>query len=457
MGRESESHELIVAVRLALSRSDSTCHPGLGFAMSRHPTLFEVEDAKHDAVSGTFARSMGEAVHRWFRYSAGFSSVWAEEVIGKRVAEAGRPVNVLDPFAGSGTTVLAAQTAGADSVGVESHPFVIRVARAKLQWGVEVADFEARAAEVVKNARPMKATNESPALLQKCFSEETLAGLFGLKRSIDEANDGSGVDSLAWLAFVSIIRRCSHVGTAQWQYVLPNKSKARVLSWQDAWRLQVMTMAADMREMQRLVEPRSAVVHQGDARVCEEVPDGWADLVVTSPPYANNYDYADATRLEMTLLGEVSGWGQLKEVRQHLVRSCSQHMTGYDLEAGLSDPILEPIRAELVPVVRELSAVKETHGGKKAYDAMVTAYFIDLAHVWQALARTTNSSAQVCFVVGDSAPYGVHAPVERWLGELALASGFRSWSFDKTRDRNTKWKNRKHQVPLHEGRLWVVA
>jgi hypothetical protein len=49
----------------------------------------------------------------------------------------------------------------------------------------------------------------------------------------------------------------------------------------------------------------------------------------------------------------------------------------------------------------------------------------------------------------------VYVPVERWLGELALAAGFTSYRFEKTRDRNTKWKNRKHRVPLHEGHLWV--
>jgi hypothetical protein len=46
-------------------------------------------------------------------------------------------------------------------------------------------------------------------------------------------------------------------------------------------------------------------------------------------------------------------------------------------------------------------------------------------------------------------------PVDRWLGELAVAAGFKSYHFEKTRDRNVKWKNRKHNVPLHEGRLWI--
>jgi hypothetical protein len=49
----------------------------------------------------------------------------------------------------------------------------------------------------------------------------------------------------------------------------------------------------------------------------------------------------------------------------------------------------------------------------------------------------------------------VYVPVDKWLGELAIYAGFYSYEFEKLRDRNTKWKNRKHRVPLHEGRLWI--
>ena len=86
---------------------------------------------------------------------------------------------------------------------------------------------------------------------------------------------------------------------------------------------------------------------------------------------------------------------------------------------------------------------------------MIAAYFKDMAEVWLALRRVTAGGALVCFVIGDSAPYGVYVPVDRWLGDLAVAAGFTSFAFEKTRDRNLKWKNRKHRVPLHEGRLWV--
>jgi hypothetical protein len=61
----------------------------------------------------------------------------------------------------------------------------------------------------------------------------------------------------------------------------------------------------------------------------------------------------------------------------------------------------------------------------------------------------------MCWVIGDSAPYGIHCPIERWIAELAIAAGFKNHRFDKLRDRNIKWKNRKHRVPLKEGLLWI--
>jgi hypothetical protein len=86
---------------------------------------------------------------------------------------------------------------------------------------------------------------------------------------------------------------------------------------------------------------------------------------------------------------------------------------------------------------------------------MVACYFLDMARVWRALRRVCRTPARVCWVIGDSAPYGVHVPVVEWLGALARSAGFASCSFEKTRDRNVKWENRKHRVPLVEGRLWM--
>jgi hypothetical protein len=130
-------------------------------------------------------------------------------------------------------------------------------------------------------------------------------------------------------------------------------------------------------------------------------------------------------------------------------------MVRYDPTQALSDGSLAPILDELTAAYDSLGEVRMTRGGRKAYHSMILAYFHDMGAVWRSLRRVCAPGARVVFMVGDSAPYGVHVPVERWLGELALAAGFEEWEFDKVRDRNTKWKNRKHRVPLHEGILTV--
>ena len=397
----------------------------------------------------SFVDNMRLPVHRWFRYSAGFSAQWVESI----VSEGAR---VLDPFAGSGTTMVAAQASGAEAFGIDSQPFVSRVARAKLDWTADTKEFRHRANALVQNHEPSQLPSNRPALLDKCYRLDALADLVGLRDQVVAEPTNDPISRLLWLAFVAIIRPTSHVGTAQWQYVLPNKRKRSTLGVLEAFGLQVQRMAEDMDTMQRRhPNPPRATFVEGDTRKPGLVPDGWASHVVCSPPYANNYDYADATRLEQTVLGEVSSWGDLKPMRDVLVRSCSQAMARYDPAEALTDPILEPIIDELRPVFAELDAIRHEHGGKKAYHTMVLAYFHDLAYVWRAVRQASDVGVTAVWVVGDSAPYGVYVPVERWLGELAIAEGFKDWSFDKVRDRNVKWKNRKHDVPLHEGRLWV--
>ncbi len=160
----------------------------------------------------------------------------------------------------------------------------------------------------------------------------------------------------------------------------------------------------------------------------------------------------------MTFWGEINGWGDLQDtVRKHLIRSCSQHAAAdrLVLDDVLAEAVLDPIRRDLSTACRTLAEVRETKGGRKNYHTMAAAYFRDLGLVFKSLRSLCRPGGFACFVIGDSAPYGVYLSVDSWLGELALAAGFKSYSFEKIRDRNIKWKNRKHRVPLKEGRLWI--
>ncbi|OFW36880.1 MAG: DNA modification methylase [Acidobacteria bacterium RIFCSPLOWO2_12_FULL_60_22] len=408
-------------------------------------------------TSSTFQDNLALPIHRWFRYSAGFSAAWVRQVIEQEKVRGCK--QVLDPFAGSGTVPLEAELAAVRGLGVEAHPFVARIARAKLEWRSPVSDFKEFALRVLEHASVHRVEEgKYPKLMEQCFPRGTLLRLYSLRTALSELADSSPAAELSWLMLVSILRQCSPVGTAQWQYVLPSKKKVKVVDPFRAFEEKMLQMAQDMTVRQSLPGGPKAKIFHEDARKCSSVPFGWAQLVITSPPYANNFDYADATRLEMTFIGEINSWGDLQNsVRKYLVRSCSQHVapiSGQTKEI-IEDPVLLPIRSELADVCARLEEEREHHGGKKTYHTMVAAYFSDMARVWTALRRVTAGGGRVCFVVGDSAPYGIYVPVDRWFGDLALAAGFRTYRFEKTRDRNVKWKNRKHRVPLHEGRLWV--
>src|SRR2546422_9349798 len=101
--------------------------------------LFEANQATKevrpalDVVGHTsnFLNNMRLPVHRWFRYSAGFSAEWVKWLLAER---GGSGLRVLDPFGGSGTTCLACDEMGVPTHGIEAHPFVHRGAPAQLSY-----------------------------------------------------------------------------------------------------------------------------------------------------------------------------------------------------------------------------------------------------------------------------------------------------------------------------------
>lgn len=420
--------------------------------------LFPDEVKLEQNYSATFADNMSLPIHKWYRYTAGFSASWVNELIEQEKSNGRR--RIIDPFAGSGTVLLESEFSGVESYGVESHPYIYRIARAKLDWNYPPEKFKEEAFALLKKAKTIKVCKtEFPKLIMICYPLETIQKLEALKQAWLDIDQEDVIKNFNWFIITSILRSTSPVGTAQWQYIQPNKTKSKVLDPFVAFEAKVYDMYKDMKRTQiRFRNVVDSIILNEDARNIESIPNGWGDLVITSPPYANNYDYADATRLEMTFWGDINGWADLQDnVRKHLVRACTQHVSklGDSIETILSNPKLSVIQSELLEVFETLKEERLKHGGKKNYHLMIAAYFNDLADVFHSLRRVTKQNCKMCFVIGDSAPYGIYVPVDKWLGELAISAGFSDYSFEKLRDRNVKWKNRKHNVPLHEGRLWI--
>jgi DNA modification methylase len=417
--------------------------------------LFDFKPEVKTSVSTTFIDNMKLPIHRWFKYTAGFSAEWVKNVIRKyKKADS----MILDPFAGSGTTLIAANELDLPSVGYEKQYFVRRIASNKLQYNVDFGYLNKLYEKIVNNLTYDFNFDEQSDLLKKCYDKETLKILISMKNNFIKVMDNTLESEIIWLAITAILRNTSSVGTAQWQYILPKKTKKNVLLPQNALFQKINEITQDIRLFNLKNIKSLGTILDHDARECRSEYSEAFDILVTSPPYPNNYDYADATRLEMMFWGDIKGWGDLQsKVRRNLIHSCSQHSAAEKLKLDdiLSDSVLNPIKDEITEVCKKLEKVRFYHGGKKTYHTMIAAYYRDLARVFMALRPIMKENSIICFVIGDSAPYGIYAPADKWLGKLALAAGFLSWDFEKTRDRNIKWKNRKHTVPLKEGRLWI--
>jgi DNA modification methylase len=411
---------------------------------------------RKEQVSTTFIDNMKQPVHRWFRYSAGFSAEWVKNIIRQYAKENSI---IIDPFAGSGTTLVAANELFLPSVGFEKHYFIRRIANIKLNYTINTFHAENLFKEVI-NARldDNFYFEDQPELLRRCYSPEILRKLIAMRDRYLDILDNSVESEIIWLAITAILRSTSSAGTAQWQYVLPNKTKKNVIEPQIAIFKKFYEILNDIQLFNEKKISAYAKVLNQDAREVIQQYDNNFDILITSPPYPNNYDYADSTRLEMIFWNEIKGWSDLQvKIRNGLVRSCSQHSAAekLDLTDILADRLLQPIHDDISKVCKELEIVRLEHGGKKTYHTMIAAYYLDLARVFVNLRQLMKEDSILCFVIGDSAPYGIYAPADIWLGKLAIAAGFKSWTFEKTRDRNIKWKNRKHNIPLKEGRLWI--
>jgi len=88
-------------------------------------------------------------VHRWFRYTAGFSAEWVKSVI---MEHKKADSMILDPFAGSGTTLIAANELNLPSVGYEKQYFVRRIAHNKLRYDVNIEHLKKLYKEIVNTS-----------------------------------------------------------------------------------------------------------------------------------------------------------------------------------------------------------------------------------------------------------------------------------------------------------------
>lgn len=435
-------------------------------------TLFDIDveiKTKEPDISewGTFRDSLRAPVHGWFTYPAGFSYKAVEHSIEQADLTVGTST-IYDPFMGSGTTNLVAKSLGFNSIGVEAHPFVHRITQSKMNWDISFDELnnaiEKIQKQVSKAERPEKLEpflkQEFPELILKCFLPETLFELWTIRNSILKLDSTKGTKEFLRTALICVLRDVSIAATG-WPYIAPNKTKVTSMSkkgW-ETYRNRVLKMYGDIVEINRKAY-KGKSTHQvlnGDSRnTVGQIADESADHIFTSPPYLNNFDYADRTRLELYFMGEAKNWGEISDqVRKKLMTSATTQINRTDSKYQF----LEGFKFEcpdqytfLSNAVEKLSELRLTKGGKKSYDLMTIGYFNDIYQIIKDNFRVLRKGSKALCILGDSAPYGVHIPTDELIGQIGVAIGFSNYQIQILRERGGKWEKnpQRHNVMLRE-------
>ncbi len=418
---------------------------------------------------GTFKDSLRAPIHRWFKYPAGYSYKFVEvgfELFGVRPGDW-----VYDPFSGSGTTLLCAKRKGINAYGVEAHSFVHWVADTKLYWEFDLVHLNWQLEYLLTKSRSfvrqqIQSVNTEgafPELIYKCYHPQDLKTLYLLREFIQNQIEDEHIKNLLSLALTDTLRNAADARTG-WPYVAPRKDNQE-MPLKDAFTVfqkTVRQMYADLQVIRAgtpEIPPGKICNILGDSRQRQNLADNQVKLALTSPPYLNNYDYADRTRLETYFWGITQSWQDIsRNFRDKLIVAATTQInrSQYQVETAVS-PEIEQISPQvyefLQQSVLELTRRRLQKGGKKDYDLMVALYFNDIVSVLKETYRVIERNGHFCLVLGDSAPYGVHIQTDQIIGQLGLGLGFSDFKYEELRQRGGKWKEnpQRHNIPLREG------
>ncbi len=401
-----------------------------------------------------FINNMSRPRHRWYEFKEGFSTELVNEALERvQALRKNRRVTILDPFVGSGTSLLSAISRGHRAVGIEVNPFLAFAASAKTVPGPWERNEFIKARDQILDAD----INEGASFLEGfstftqksgfekwLFNKDVLRAFWSYqKNALKLAPKFSGPFRLALL---SAAIECSNV-----------KRDGKCLRYRKNWK--DLNLSSEnfretfLRRSNILYEDVEALplkndlglqIIRGDARevldkVCEPSS---IDLVITSPPYLNSFDYSDVYRPELFLGEFVRSNSELRMIRQQTVRSHVQ--VAWPKTNTYKSLILE-------------NYVQALRSSENLWDHrlpdMVQAYFDDMFIILSKLKRLVKLRGQIWFVVSTSAYGGNEIPVDLLLAEVGEVAGLHLDSIHilrRLRSSGQHWQSQGKKPPLRE-------
>jgi len=378
-----------------------------------------------------FASNKSLPIHRWVPWIAGFGSGFVRDAISRYLPETGC---ILDPFAGVGTTLVEGLLAGHNVIGFEINPYASLACKVKLnahnvrletlQSEIEkLKDFYEETASDGYNPKSTapagfktRADFYSPRVLRKVLIIRDF--IDGIKSRL--------VRDLFRLAFASTMVTYSNYSYEPSLGRRVSAGKAEIHDYHVAE--SVINKPGEMfDDIYWLKEnlPNGAA----EAQVIEDtfmhcrnhVKSGVADLVVTSPPYLNNYHYNRNTRPQLYWLGLAQQPHDLEYIENLNFGKFWQTVRGLerlDLEFKLPSSDM----AERLEQLRATNREKGVYGGN-GWANYAAAYFNDCYKFSQQLKYVLRRGRTALVVIGNSILQGVFIPTDEYFAKIAEAVG----------------------------------
>ena len=334
---------------------------------------------------------LGYGSHQFFRYYGKFPSVVGSELVRRHAPDG---ADVLDCYAGSGTTLVEAQNAGHRSYGLDINPLAVLASQVKLSY-FDAPRMRTAAEQVLSDAtriavgRVQLPTSIARAKLDKWFAPAAQRELAGLRAALEQLPLGEARAFLL-IAFLGIVRRVSRAYDGEVRpHINPDKKPRSPLL---AFARKATGMIDALDEIETLrPDGVAGVCRLGDNRQAKQYSkllDGARPgLVVAHPPYLNSFNYMQVFSLELA-------WAQ-------------------SFEEMFEGTGLATLRAA------------EHRAWPATDDALLARYYEDFAAALGTAAAAARPSARVAVVIGDATIRGKLEPVHllawRALEDIGLS------------------------------------
>jgi len=359
--------------------------------------------------------------HRWYYYKEGFSPNLVNSAF--ETYNLNENSKIFDPFNGSGTVTLSAAEKGIASTGIEVNPFTSFVAKTKT-YNTKKKSLDILFEETYENIK--KGSTNTFLEEYSTFTESNTKKkwLFNLDvlRSFNggfdflKSRDSKASEILKLVLIASVMEVCNARKDGKCLKYKPNWSDLD-FSKKDLINSVIenfVRVEQDLIEVPIKKEPK---ILNGDSRNHISKIKEKFDLIITSPPYLNTFDYTDIYRPELFLGGFIKDAKELQKLRHETVRS--------HIQIKWKMPNVDNIQSmSLRDIYKRLNSKKDELMNKNI-PLMILAYFEDMANIFKQLSYKIKKNGHMWIVVSNSAYANEEIPVDLILADLASKNGWK--------------------------------